>query len=230
MCRADIGLRAVVGRLAGALLLALLWSCGGAEPAPEAEVASPPASAERPPALEIGHTLGATDAPVEVIEFSDLGCNSCAEFAVQTLPALRREFIDTGLVRWRYVPIRQGFPRGEEAARAAECAGEQGRFWLMHDLLAERQREWQYGGDPAEALSGYARAIGLDGAAFDSCYASDRPESALGLHDMVALSMGIRGTPTFLAGGQRVFGALDADQFAKVLRDQLAARRGASER
>ena len=195
----------------------------------ETEQPRPPSVAEgvdadRPPGLEIGHTLGAETAPVEVVEFSDFGCSSCAEFATRTLPALRREFIDAGLVRWRYVPIRQGFPRGEEAARAAECAGEQGRFWPMHDALAEGQREWQSRSDPFPVLAQYATAIGLDPAKFGECYRSDAAEANLGLHDMVALSIGVRGTPFFLAGGQRVFGALDAAQFGKVLREQGAVR------
>lgn len=211
------------------LIVILLAGCGPAESPRRADVAPPVEEVNRPPRLEIGHTLGAEDAPVEVVEFSDFGCSSCADFAVQTLPALHREFVDSGLVRWRLVPIRQGFHHGGKAAKAAECAALQGGFWPMHDALAEGQREWQVRGDPLPVLTRYAGEIGLNVEEFGVCYRDDVTGPTLRLHDMVALSMGIRGTPTFLVGGQRVFGALETKQFARILREKVAARRAEGE-
>src|SRR5690606_6591518 len=98
--------------------------------------------------------------------------------------------------------------RGGDAARAAECAGEEGVFWEMHDLLLDRQREWQTRGDPQEIFVDYLRRAGGDPEAFRACYASDRPDAILRLHDMVSLSMGVRAVPMFMVGGQRIIGAL----------------------
>lgn len=179
------------------------------------------ATSDRPATLEIGHTLGSDEAPLTVVEFSDFGCEACAEFARESLPALRREFVETGQVQWRFVPIRQGFYRGGEAARGAECAAEQGGFWGMHDLLLQRQREWQSRGDPAEIFAGYVAELGLDEEAFAACFASDRTEAMLRMHDLVALSMGIRGIPVFLVRDQRVLGALEPQRFSEVLRAHI---------
>jgi protein-disulfide isomerase len=211
-------------------LLAPAAACRPDEPAPAAESLPPSVemaapAGERRPTLVIGHPLGAEDAPLTVVEFSDFGCPACADFARETLPVIQRDFVETGRVRWRYVPIRQGFYRGGEAASAAVCAAEQDRFREMHDLLLHRQREWQTRGDPARIFTAYAEEAGGDPAAFAACYASDRPEASLRLNDLVALNMGIRGIPVFLIGDQRVIGALSPERFARVLDDQLEARR-----
>lgn len=208
------------------LLLVLLAGCERAASVPPPASSDAPQMAEavtldRPPPLEIGHNLGSDDAPLTVVEFSDFGCEACADFAAESLPQLRSEFVETQQVRWRFVPIRQGFYRGGEAARAAECAGEQGKFWGMHDLLLQRQRAWQSRGDAAETFTAYASEAGADPEAFAACYTSDRPDATLRLHDMMALTLGIRGVPTFLVGGQRVIGALEAERFAEILREHL---------
>lgn len=216
-------------QLRAAVLLLPLIACDSVEPAPpQPSSQAPPntalATVERPSTLEIGHTLGAEDAPVTVTEFSDFGCEACAEFARESLPALKREFVATGKVRWRFVPIRQGFYRGGDAATAAECAAEQDLFWEMHDRLLARQREWQSRGDPMETFAGYALEIGGDPEAFTACYTSDRPAETLRLHDLVTLTLGIRAVPMFMVGGQRIIGALEPERFADVLRRHIAGK------
>src|SRR5690606_5236673 len=80
-------------------------------------------SVDRDVPVNVGHVYGAETAPVTVYEFSDFGCPFCRMFAITTFPELRRDYVDTGLVRWIYVPIVTGsFRNGDEAARAGECA------------------------------------------------------------------------------------------------------------
>ncbi len=166
----------------------------------------------------IGYARGPEDAPITVYEFSDFGCPYCAKFALETYPELHREFVATGKVRWAFVPFVMGsFPNGGEATKAAECAGEQDRFWVMHDRLFERQREWKRSGD-ADALFGqYARELDLDAERFASCYREDRRRDRLAVSNYVADALRIRGTPSFFINGQLVAGALPIEAFREIL-------------
>jgi protein-disulfide isomerase len=171
-----------------------------------------------------GYDRGASSAPVTVLEFADFGCQYCARFAAQTYPDLAAAFVRTGRVRWKDVPFVMGmFPNGTAAARAAECAGQQGAaaFGRMHDRLFARQDEWTRAADPDGLFQAYAGALGLDTARFASCYASQEPDRRLRAANDLADQMGVSATPTFFINGRRVEGALPEDQFRAVLDDAL---------
>lgn len=166
----------------------------------------------------LGYDRGRADAPVVVVEFSDFGCTFCAMFATSTYPTLHREFVATGRVRWKYVPFVMGmFPNGDEAARTAECAAEQGKFWEMHDRLFATQREWKRRGSAAALFTGYAREIGLDAGRFASCYREDRGGARTSANNRAADAARIRATPSFIINGRLVEGALPVETFRQVL-------------
>jgi protein-disulfide isomerase len=155
--------------------------------------------------------LGAADAPVTVVEFTDYQCPFCKRFVQTTFPLLKREFIDTGKVRWIVRDLPLGFhPNANKAAQAAHCAGEQGKFWEMRDTLFRNNANLGI-----EQLPGYAREIGLDGKAFDACLSSDRHQTQIDLDSQEANRVRITGTPSFVIGktagdtvsGQLVIGA-----------------------
>jgi protein-disulfide isomerase len=179
--------------------------------------------------------LGRTDAPVTVIEFSDYECPFCQRFFATTLPAIKREYVDAGKVRYvfRDYPLDQLHPRARKAAEAAHCAGEQGQYWEMHDALFR---------SPAALalpqLVEHARSIGLDGAKFDECLASGRHAARIerGLTDGAAA--GVRGTPGFVIGrttagdvveGTPIRGAQPLETFRRII-DQMLAQPQASAR
>jgi len=171
-----------------------------------------------------GYDRGATRASVTVLEFADFGCRYCARFAAETYPVLAGEFVRTGKVRWRYVPFVLGmFPNGDEAARAGTCAADQGAaaFGSMHDRLFEEQSTWTGSSDPASAFASLARASGLDVARFASCYASDATAARVREANALAERLAVRSTPTFFINGNRLEGALPAEQFRTVLLDVL---------
>ncbi|MFW6202238.1 MAG: DsbA family protein [Gemmatimonadota bacterium] len=171
----------------------------------------------------IGYVQGDGAASVVVVEFGDFGCPACGEFARETLPALRDEFIDTGRVRWTFVPFVLGaFPNGGEAARAAECAADQDAFWAMHDRLYADQEQWLDEGDPREIFVGYAADHGLDADAFERCYRDDAVEERTERANEAARAARVRGTPTFFVNGRRVEGALPIDPFRELLTDAEA--------
>jgi protein-disulfide isomerase len=203
------------------VLLLLLAGCGG-EPdrtAPAGDGTPPPAAAAIP---DPGYIDGAPGAPITVIEFSDFGCGYCRLFSLGTYPALHRDYVQTGRVRWRFVPFSIGrFPNSDRAAIAAECAAEQDEpaFWRLKDALFETQGEWRSGGDaPFHAL---AAAAGLEPDAFAACMSGPAAAARLRRSNRMAELGSITGTPTFLIEGRRVMGAVPEPQFRGVLEMML---------
>lgn len=173
----------------------------------------------------IGYDLGRPDAPIQVVEFSDFGCGFCAAFARETEPVLVREFVETGHVYWKYVPFVIGmFPNGAEAARAAECAGAQGRFWAAKDSLYAGQRRWKQASAAAPVFTALVMSAGVQEAAFERCVATDPHRQRTSQANAAAARLGVRATPTFFINGQMVEGALPLTVFRGGLRQMLAER------
>ncbi len=179
-------------------------------------------------------TLGQADAPVTLVEFSDYQCPFCGRFFAVTLPALKRDYIDTGKLRYvfRDFPLDQLHPNAKKAAEAAHCAGEQGKYWEMHDVLFQNQRALA----PSQLVE-YARAVGVAGAAFDQCVSSGRyaPQIERGLIDGTAA--GVQGTPGFVIGrttaadtveGTPIRGAQPVETFRRIIDQWLAQQPAAN--
>ena len=139
---------------------------------------------------------GRVDAPVTLVEFSDFECQFCAKFFRDVLPAVERELIATGKVKmvYRDFPL-PNHPYAEEAAYAGICADQQHQFWAMHDRMFANQRAL----DPT-SLRGYAKGLGLDTAAFETCMQSDGPKADIERDKRDGVAAGVRGTPAFLIG------------------------------
>jgi len=192
---------------------------GGAPTAPSAEATQAAYVRALAPGSP-GIDRGAARAAVTVLEFSDFGCPYCARFAAETYPALATEFVATGRVRWVYMPFALGiFPNGDEAARAADCAGEQGpaAFRRMHDRLFADQESWKGSADAASAFHALASDAQLDMTRFAACYAGDAPSRRVHAADALADEMAVRATPTFFVNGRRIEGALPVEEFRTVL-------------
>jgi protein-disulfide isomerase len=192
----------------------------------------PPTAPAGPVRASLGDVpaLGRPTAPVTLVEFSDYQCPFCQRFFLATLPALKKEYIDTGKVRYvfRDFPLDQIHPQARKAAEAAHCAGEQGKYWEMHDVLFGNQQALE-----PPKLSEHARALGLDGARFDQCLASGTHAArvAQGLTDGQAT--GVQGTPGFVVAkttpgdtveGTLVVGAQPVEVFRRLI-DQLLAEK-----
>jgi protein-disulfide isomerase len=181
--------------------------------------------AEAPPQSDaprgFGHVRGAAEAPVTVVEFSDFGCPFCARFANESYPELHRDFVETGQVRWVFVPFFLGtFPNGELAARSGVCAGQDGGpFQAMKSALYARQAEWKAAsaGAAPDLFQEMAVEAGLDPEAFTACLAGESAAERIRVNSRLAASSGVRATPSFLVNGRLVEGALPAAQFRMVL-------------
>lgn len=164
-----------------------------------------------------GFTLGPPEAAVTVIAFTDFGCSACAQFAVETFPALRTEFSEPGRARWESVPVAMGFRHSKQALTAALCADAEGAFWPMHDLLFARQELWQKPRSPKAMLQNLALEVGIDTAAFAACYESGHFKSRVKQLTARGRKHGIRGTPAFLIGETWIYGAQPLSVFREAL-------------
>lgn len=174
----------------------------------------------------LGYDKGSATAPVVVVNFSDFGCPFCGSFARETEPVLVKEYVETGKVFIKHVPFVMGmFPNGRQAARAAECAGEQGKFWPMHDRLYDQQTAWKRSLAPFGVFRNYARAIGLDEPSFAKCYTGDMLHPRTARANDAASQFGVRATPSFIVNGRGVEGALPLPQFRMLLDEVLRSGR-----
>src|SRR5688572_6252215 len=178
-------------------------------------------------------TLGRADAPITIVEFSDYQCPFCQRFFATTLPALKQEYIETGKVRYvfRDYPIDQLHPLARKAAEATHCAGEQGKYWEMHDALFQNAKALAL-----PQLSEHARAIGVDGAAFEVCLSSGRYAARVERGVTDAVAAGVQGTPGFVIGltragdvieGTPVRGAQPLQTFRQIIDRLLTPEGGA---
>jgi protein-disulfide isomerase len=172
------------------------------------------------------YSLGRPDAPLTVVEFTDYQCPYCRRFEAETWPRFRHDWIDTGKVRFivRDLPLEiHSAARG--AAEAAHCAGEQGQFWRMHDLLLGVHADLSPRG-----IDRLARAAGLDLGRFRACLAAHKYSTDIARNLAEADRLGLDGTPSFIIGrtangvltGERVSGALPYDDFNAGLKELLA--------
>jgi len=162
--------------------------------------------------------LGDEDAPVTIIEFSDYECPFCARFYLNTLPQLKREYIDTGKIKLVYRDFPLSFHQNaQKAAEAAECAGEQDKYYEMHDKIFENQQAIT-----TTNLKEYAKEIGLNTNEFNECLDSGEMASEVQKDFQDGQSIGVRGTPTFFINGKLLRGAQPFEEFQKIIEKELA--------
>lgn len=166
----------------------------------------------------VGHDVGGAAARVFIVEFADFGCSYCAKFNVETYPKIDSAYIKRAVVRWKVVPFVTGmFRNSREVAEAAECAGEQGAFWKMHDLLYLKRKEWMASTDIGMLITKYATQLNLDRTAFARCILNPEIRRRIQRHDAIAQQLGIRGTPMFYVNGRTVPGAIPFELFQQVI-------------
>jgi len=205
-----------------AALAALLTGCASS---PKDQAAGTPAATASAPF----NVIGREDAPVTIIEFTDLQCPYCARHARQTFPQLKREYVDTGKLVYTSRDLPLPFHDfALPAAVASRCAGEQGRFWEYREALFAAQG--MLGTEPYGRIAGQ---LGLDVGQLEACRADGRQEANVRADLALAAQHGIRSTPTFVIGrvvdgefqGEVLSGAQPYDVFKAKLDALLAAPR-----
>jgi len=174
-----------------------------------------------------GYALGRPDAPLTMVEFTDLQCPFCRQFAITSFEEIKKNWIDTGKLRY----ISRDFPldfhaQAMPAARAARCAGEQGKFWELRMQLMKNANRLT-----ADFITKSAAELKLEPKAFASCLATTKYDAEIQAEIQEGAKLGINGTPTFIMGrttataveGPMVVGALPYAQFDARLKALLAS-------
>ena len=166
--------------------------------------------------------LGESTAPVLISEFGDFQCPSCGAFARGIEPQIRAAYIETGRARLAWHDFAWIGPESRDAANAARCAGDQGRFWEYHDVLYQNQAGENSGTFSRDRLKGLGDALGLEPTAFHACVDADRYGAAVQADFAEVRQNGFNGTPTFVIGDQRIVGAQPFEVFAAAIDAVLA--------
>lgn len=171
-------------------------------PAAPAALPAAPSAPQQPVkvSLEGAYILGKPDAPLTMVEFSDFECPFCRAFHLGAFEQIKREYIDTGKVRYVSRDFPLAFhPSATPAARAARCAGEQGKFWELRRAMLVNNAS--LGG--VDGIATIGAKAGLDEKSLRACISSDRFDAAIGQDQALAQSIGVQGTPTFVIGSSK---------------------------
>lgn len=178
----------------------------------------PAARADAESVDELDRILGAEAAPVTIIEYSSLTCPHCARFHKDTLPQLKKDWIDSGKARL----VFRHFPLDGLALRAAavsNCLQGERHFTFLEALFRSQDR-WARSRDPIKALGAIAGVAGLDEATFQHCVEDeDEMNRILARARAGAEAFDVQSTPTFVVNGRKVTGAVTIEDFEKVLND-----------
>lgn len=163
--------------------------------------------------------LGDEDAPVTMIEWSDYECPFCARFYQQTLPQIKSDYIDTGKVKLVYRDFALSFhQQAEPAAIAANCAGEQGKYFEFHDKIFDNGGA---GGKSNADYKKWAQELKLDVTKWEKCLSDPAQKQEIQKDINDGSIAGIQGTPGFIINGKLISGAQPFSVFQQVIDAEL---------
>jgi len=167
--------------------------------------------------------LGSKDAPLTIVEYTDYQCPFCQRFHVTAFNELKKAYIDTGKVRFYSRDLPLDFhPNAMRAALAARCAGEQGQFWKLRDIMGANPDKLDI-----DHIVGFAADLKIDAAGLRACVVSEKYKSAIEADLLEAMKVGAQGTPTFVLGkstatgveGEVMEGAMPFPMFDQKLKE-----------
>lgn len=174
--------------------------------------------------LDDDPVMGNANAPVTLIEFSDYKCPFCNRFTTDSLPQLKTKYIDTGKLKVVHKDFVIHPPQADDAAMAADCAGEQSKYWEYHNILwAKYTKEEEFTRDN---LKKYGVEAGLNSSQFNSCIDSNKYRSEIDKDNQDGRDIGVTGTPTLFIGKTtpdgkitaiKIVGAQPYDTFATAI-------------
>lgn len=171
------------------------------------------------------HVVGLGKSGVTLVEYADYECPYCEQYFAVT-KQIQQEYNDQLTFQFRNFPLVSVHVNAFSAARAAEAAGLQNKFWEMHDALyaANNWGVWTVASDPTPIYELYASQIGLNIAQFKTDFASSKVNDLINADMAAGTKLGVAGTPTYYLDGKQVSIAPNVAAFEKVINAELAAK------
>lgn len=212
----------------GLLAGAPTGTTGGTQP-PPAAAPDPAAPAPKVDSIDISGapTKGDAKAKVAIVEYTDYQCPFCGQLFTNTYPSIKKEYIDTGKVKYVVMdfPLTQIHPQAQKAAEAASCALDQNKFWEMHDKLFATQTALSI-----DDLKKYAVDLGLNAGTFNTCLDSGTHAEKVAKSVKTGEGYGVRGTPASYVGklegntlknAAQISGAVPFETFKTAIEEAL---------
>ena len=141
--------------------------------------------------------MGKADAPVTLVEFTDFQCPFCRRYSNGTFPQIIKDYVKTGKVRYvvRQFPLKAIHPKAVKASEASLCAGDQGKYWEMHDRIFKKTKSFEQ-----EEWVRHADALGLEMSSFKDCLENGKNAQQVNQDLKEGAALGMRGTPGFFFG------------------------------
>lgn len=206
------------------ITLAALMLIGSAPALAQNKVVEPPASNGTVTDLKLtdkDYAMGPADAKVVLVEYASLTCPHCARFHTSVLPDIKKEFVDTGKVRYVY----RDFPLDRlalGAAMVARCAGRDSFFGFI-DTFYAAQGQWSRASNPISALGNLAKLGGMSQTKFEACLKDVEVQNGILQQRLEASNeFKVQATPTVFVNGARYGGGMTLDQMRTLLNRKLA--------
>lgn len=166
------------------------------------------------------HTIGNLNSEIVLLEYSDFQCPACASYH-PTIQRLMEEFEDDIQFTYRHFPLGQ-HEHANLAARSAEAAGLQGKFWEMHDMIFDNQSTWSDETNAKESFLGYAESLGLDLAQFEQDLNSTDVKNKVNRDRQDGNRAEVNATPTFYLNGTKVSGISSYEDFQGLIQSVVS--------
>lgn len=179
--------------------------------------------------VELGNLppLGDENAPVKIVEFSDMQCPYCRSFYTGAYQQIKTDYVDTGkaVIYFRHYPL-SFHAAAQKSGEALECANDQDKMWEMHDLMFEKQQALDPSGGTveytAEDMKTWAAELGIDTATFNQCLDSGTHAEKVKADMADGTAAGVSGTPAFYVNGTPLVGAQPYESFKAIIDQELA--------
>jgi len=169
------------------------------------------------------HIQGQGTKGVTLVEYGDFQCAACAQY-YPTVKAVQAKYGDAIRFQFRNFPLVNNHQNAFAAARAAEAAGLQNKFWGMYDALYSNQSQWSTSSNPSQLFDQYASRLQLDAAKFKQAYTSKQVNDLINADTIAGTKLNVPGTPTYFLDGKPIQVVNTVEAFSKVIDAEIALK------
>lgn len=169
------------------------------------------------------HVIGNGKSKVTLVEYGDYQCPFCGQY-YPVLKQVQAQYNDQIFFQFRNFPLTNAHPNAFAAARAAEAAGLQNKYWEMHDALYETQQQWSSQSNAVPIFEQFAKQIGLNLTKYKTDFASSKVNDLINADLAEGSKLNVTGTPAFFLDGKKIEVGQSVESFQKVLDAAIAKK------